>query len=708
MQAGLSTKSFILMCFLFLSIPLFISLQSLSDNGRESILDLSINSTSNWTQLRIEGADLIDVSTSNPYLKMDYGSDSLTIREPIKSTIRAKIRSVQDSVTFYLSKAPLGVASADIKGIGVLEDFDQPLSVPISIKTNSSLCRVSLNGMRIESARIDKLKGITAYPAITANSISINNPFRENSDANLTMNLSYQEDYPTILLEKGDDGRLAVRFFSYLYHDNRTGNRTQRDVPVTIEMTSNRSQVFLEGGEIARGKVLQLDNQDLQESIVGENFIYLKYSHDGNAFRRASYLLDLNLSKDSKLIIYKNNSGFVNVRVGEDSYFSTDFDKNLTYTSDKFDLKDLSHANQKGHVFVPVTIETTSDWTDVSIRGLENAEATVTKIAGDVAPPTISGGTISIRKNNLMDTSLAKVELSLRADEQQDGSIVLDKGDLGYTRVNVGDRATFSNDGKINGDPSNSRTYDLPKLPEENNTQEIYNPVAYIIPIYAILFEKGLPPEGNGPKTLQLTVNQDDLPGWSIILNEPVAKGLMVYVFLSYLILAIFGLLMLNKEGYFESLQPYFKSIQSEKISRSTIRASPGFIWAFAMEKFELAPISSVIIFEALVALAITPFLLLQSETLANGTAILAYLLLVAGVATRFLEMKNILRMNIQERGLLKIESLGILLAAGYIGTFEIQNIGSAYEPIAAIGMFIATCVFLWIVYSYLKTASFK
>ena len=692
MPQRISTKAFILLCFLILSIPLFIALQSLSDQGRESTLDLNFNSTSEWTSLRVDGANIIQANSLQSPLKMDYGSDNIIIREPGKFTIRAKIRAIQGLIKFYLAKAPLGQASVEIKGIGVLEDTYQPLKIPIGIKTNSSMSKVTFSGMSIVSANIDELKSRTTYPIITNNSIFIRNPYREDINLNLTTNISYQETFPTILLEKGNDGTLKVNVGDYAYYNNQTGNRTVRGLLVTIEMTSNKSQVFFDGGAIAHGKVLQLDGQDLQESIVGDNFIYLKYSHDGNAFRRARYLLDLNLSGNSKLTIYKNNSGFVNVMVGKDSYFVTDFGENLPYISRSFELKNITQEEHAA-ISVPVTIETTSDWTSVSFKGLESIGIGLAKVEGDIAPPLISAGTISLQKNNPENRSLVMLNLTLDADSQKDASVTIEKGDIGSTTVQVGDLITLNNDQKIKGNPSNTMTFALPELPAAESLIELYNPAASMVPIYAISNEMGSSPEQVQPQPT-LSVSQDELPGWEITLEDSIAKGLIAYVFLSYLILIIFWLLELGKKGYFQSLW-------IEKISGSSI-------WNFAVDKFESAPVSSVIIFEALVSLALTPFLLIESEIFANGTAILAYLLLVAGVATRFFEMKNLLNIDKQKEMILKVESLGILLAAGYIGIFEMIKVQLISVPIGAAGILIPTGVFLLVVYHYLRTSYFE
>lgn len=72
--------------------------------------------------------------------------------------------------------------------------------------------------------------------------------------------------------------------------------------------------------------------------------------------------------------------------------------------------------------------------------------------------------------------------------------------------------------------------------------------------------------------------------------------------------------------------------------------------------------VSSTVILEALLVLALTPFLLMANDAMTEAAAVLAYLLLVAGVILRLLEMKKIISMEKSKAIFLKFDSIAILL----------------------------------------------
>jgi hypothetical protein len=124
---------------------------------------------------------------------------------------------------------------------------------------------------------------------------------------------------------------------------------------------------------------------------------------------------------------------------------------------------------------------------------------------------------------------------------------------------------------------------------------------------------------------------------------------------------------------------------------------------ASAANNLENMPISSVIILEALIALGVTPFLLLSIEAMANSAAILAYLLLVAGVALRFVELKDLLRIDKQKEILIKILSLAVLPAAGIMGAFELMKVNPLAGQIFLVMMVIAAFILPVFAYQYLR-----
>jgi O-antigen/teichoic acid export membrane protein len=119
------------------------------------------------------------------------------------------------------------------------------------------------------------------------------------------------------------------------------------------------------------------------------------------------------------------------------------------------------------------------------------------------------------------------------------------------------------------------------------------------------------------------------------------------------------------------------------------------------LSNLEDMPVSSVIILDALIFLAVTPFLLLSVEGLANNSAILAYLLLVAGVGVRFVEMKNLLNIDKQKEMLIKILCLAVLPTAGMAGAFELMKVNPGAGQIFFALMILTTVVLLAFLYYY-------
>jgi hypothetical protein len=105
-----------------------------------------------------------------------------------------------------------------------------------------------------------------------------------------------------------------------------------------------------------------------------------------------------------------------------------------------------------------------------------------------------------------------------------------------------------------------------------------------------------------------------------------------------------------------------------------------------------------------LISLAVTPFLLLSIESMANNAAILAYLLLVAGVAVRFLEMKNLSNIDKQKEMLIKTLCLAILPTAGIECAFELMTVNPGAGQIFFILMIMAIAVLAAFIYYYQTT----
>ena len=820
-------QTFVLLCLLALLPLLFVSYQSLNSNELSSTLDLSLNSSSNWTQLRLEGATILGLEDLDSPTRIKHSDNVIFMEGPGKEKIKAIVKIDQNPVTFFLTKDLMGQASAEIKGIGKIENLRHPVTIPIILRTNSTLAKIGFNGLIIKKSNIVNLKGAAYRPIITEDSISLTNPLGNEVELDLLIEASVFNESSFVFLEKGDKGTFQAWIGNYIYRDDKNGERTIRNLPVIVEMTSNKAQIYFEGAEISRGKITQIDSQDLQTSFLGDNFIFLQYSHNGTAFRRASVQLDLNVNQTPELTIYKNNAGFVEVRIANNSYFLSNTSETDSYVKQSYHIVDFKGIqNPEKGISVPLFLETTSEWTDIALEGLDGTDITVTKIEGNISQPVISNDKISIKKNSIEDRSLARIEAVLRAESQDGGRIRIEKGDHGYTKVKLGEIeiATYNNIGDIKGDPRNGMLFQLPALPKAaTDSSIIYNPVASIFPIYAELSDQGLTIEDTQPKEVFLSVTSTEMPGQGFRFSIPIAEGVKTYVFIAMLILLMFSIVVLRSKGRLNvsktpflgalwtlqeglgkhlplsstliiealvamvvippilinagttatlvtlivylvlaaalilrlikiktredadagdwhqakresigillAVGAYFGLFEllrtqptlSPDVSRLLLLAVAAVIgllciflvhhnrriyreklWEF-VSNLESMPISSIIILEALIALAITPFLLLRNETLANGAAILAYLLLVAGVIIRFVEMKSLLNMDKKKEILIKILSLAVLPAAGIMGAREMTNVDPEVGQIFFIIMMIVAAMFLAFVYLYLR-----
>jgi hypothetical protein len=822
-MAQIDIKTFILLCLLALFPLLFFANQSLSGDVVSSSLDLSLNSSSAWTQLRLEGATITGLEVQDPSLGIKHSGDAILMEGPGKGKIKAIISVTQNPVRLFLTKDLMGQASVDIGDIGRIENINQPVTIPISLRTNSTQAKISFNGLNIKKSSIEGMKGTAYRPAITEGSISIANPLGKEFELDLLARASVYDEFPTVVLEKGDNGTFQANVGNWVYNNNKTGKRTVRNLPVTVEMTTNMTQIFFNGANISQGKITQIDDGGLQASIIGDNFLFLKYDLDGNTFRRANFLMDLNYSQRSRLTIYKNDSGFVSAKIANKNYFLAKSSKTDSYVSDSFTLGELKDDEiPMKSISVPLYIETTSDWTDITLEGLDGTDIAVTKVEGNISQPTISGDKISIRKSSTEDTSIARVEVVIKAEGQADGQIEIDKGEPGYTQVRVGQIATFNHIGKREGNAKNRMLFSLPVLPKaETDSNIIYNPVAYILPIYAELYNQGLTIEETQPKEAYFSVNAENIPERGFRFSVPVAEGVRIYILIAFLILLAFSVAVLRldvrlglsdtpcRDKVWRQIEelaklPFSSALIIECLLAITViplyligigstatwtisiiyllliiatvlrlagikRRSPeardwslakreafaillpaaiyiiifqlliarpaigpnisrllllgaattlcllyvflihpnrrGYrdsSWRMVLSNLEDMPISSVIILDALICLAITPFLLLSKiEGMANNAAILAYLLLVAGVAVRFVEMKNLLNVDKQKEVLIKILCLAALPTAGMMVAYELMKINPGAGQIFLALMIMATVVLLAFLYYY-------
>jgi len=684
-------KTFVLLCLLALLPLLFVAYQSLNSNELSSTLDLSLNSSSNWTQLRLEGATILGLEDLDSPTQIKHSDNAILMEGPGKTKIRAIVRIDHNPVTFFLTKDLMGQASAEINGIGKIENLRQPITIPISLRTNSTQAKIGFNGLVIKKSNIINLRGAAYRPVITESSISLTNPLGNEVRLDLLVGASVFNETPYVFLEKGDKGIFQAQIGTYVYRDNNNGKRTIRNLPVTVEMTSNKAQINFDGAQISQGKITQIDSQDLQTSILGDNFIFLQYSHNGTAFRRANVQLDLSINQTPHLTISKNNAGFVGVRIENNSYFLSNSSKTDSYVSQSYPIVDFrGDQNPEKRISVPFSVETTSEWTDITLDGLDGTDIIVTKIEGNISQPVIANGKISIKKNSPEDRSPAMIEAILTAESQDDGSLRIEKGDNGYTRVSVGEMeiATYNNIGDIKGDPRNGMLFQLPDLPDTpTDSNVIYNPVASIFPVYAELSGQGLTIEDTQPKEIFLSVTSTEMPGQGLRFSLPMAEGVKTYVFIAMLILLMFSIVVLRPEARLGvSRTPFLDTL-----------------WKQQGELGKHLPLSSTLIIEALVALAVIPPLLIDAGATATLAARAVYLVLVAVLILRLMRIKKREDADAGDWYQARRETIGILLAAGaYFALFELLRSWQMLSPDVSRLLLLATaaiigllCVFL-------------
>lgn len=688
----ITMKTFLLLAFFLLCIPLFFAAQTLVGSGSTSTLDITMNQSSDWSHLIFNGATISGITIIHAPGQVGYKQDTLMVNGSGITQVRVSLSNIPDTLKISLEKDSKGTSSAVIAGVGTLTNVQEPVLLPITLSTNSTYAAVRLTGMEIDHVTINSLTGIDQLPFVDKNLILLQNLSGQDAEVSLTAYATFSQDRPLVTIEKGDGGIADATVDHYEYTNNKKGQTTISNLPVTLELTSNMTQVFFNDASITKGKILQVDNPSPSEDIIGNSFIYLKYPDTDNTFHRATYVLDLNVTDQSTITAYKNNDGFVHISIGNNDYFVTGYSGVLPYVNSTYYLGIPKFTPTKGsstRIVTTGSIDVTSDWTDVTFQGLDGLTFTITRTEGNIAEPTRSGNTLSIRKTTSQDTSPARVDFTLTAQDENAAKLIIEKGDLGYAKVTLGENAAFSNTQKVDRDSRNRVDFDLPQLPlspyQDITIQK--NPEVYYFPADWVTSQRGTTIDATQPAPSTMILSKSNLPGFRVILQKPVAAGVIAFVGISWIVLGIFGITILKKEGF-------FSFVPRRKLSTE-------FLWKFALGTLEKLEVSSLIIIEAIIALAVTPFLLMYNETLAEGVAILAYLLLVAGVVIRILEMKDHFTRDKEKCMALKLETLVILLTAGYIGAFEL--LGTPFGMIALIGMALITLFYLWIVYLYVN-----
>lgn len=690
MNFYLTIKQFILICTILLTIVFFFAFQNLILEGRICNLAIKINSTSPYSQLQLEGAEIIGLERLNVQSQINYSPTSIQFNKPGISDINVKLKIRSDPIRFNLLKDPRGIASAQISGVGPLENTSEALSIPIHINTNASFSKVRFDGMTIVGIDAQNRTDPNIF-SYNDHAITINNTPGTILLADFNADIIFNKETGFITLEKSDDGIFSVDIAGYNYINGQTGTITLHNVPFIVEMTANEGQFFLNNGSIINAKIV-LTDESSQNLIIDKNFIALNYTGELDRFHKSSYLLDLNLNHTSSLTIFKTNEGFVNTQLGGNDYFSVGSNPGSSYYSQTYPIIDNTtiDVEKQTKFSFPIIIETTSDWTDVSFEGLDNIQYKITGYSGPIEKPQIRNDILSIKKKSPRDTSFAQVNVTVLATAQNNPKIIIEKGSLNSTIVHLDESTLFLNKEHLSQDSRNKVSFELSQLSNYIPEKSIiyHNPISFIFPTSTILSEKGLTIAD--PQTLDdsISVSGADLAGVNIGMKRSIAIGALVFALISFALLIILLVSELIKEGFFNFLPGNNISFK--------------IILILLIEIFERMLLSSVFIIEAIATLCLTPFLLLFfNEGIAEGAAILAYILLTTGVILRILEMKEIKFMEKRKEMFIKFDSLVILLATGFIASFDFMetNIGSFIFLVMS-GI---TILFLVIVFTYMN-----
>ncbi len=664
-------KILILILMFLLLIPLYIAVDNLTSGERHEIktstITVTISTTSDWSRISFDGASIKDTKIIDKTggLKDPVVDSTGIILNRYKNNgapdiirMEMELDIFKEEVDLVITKDYNGETNVSIDKTGEYRNDKKPLRVPVTIETTSDWTKLDLNGATIRNAQILDIKGTALRePIVGTKSIvlaKLETNDSSSGSARFLVDLSLNDPMPAVTLEKADNGKTTVTIGDSILVNDMTTSVNLKNIPLMIETTSNWTEIGLKGLYIRRAKPLEIDNRDLIESTVGSGFILLNYSHPGNSYRKASYMVDFRVTNGpSGISIMKNDPGYTIVNLGENAF--ADLGKDNGNKSVTYDIKpeslssrtvreplfelDQIKENEYMEKSLPLRIETTSDWADITLKDFTIIDSEIKNTGGNIDRPTVGTNTIALKKSRTYDNSFASAELILHIKPDENFvnqhkdiiTITIAKGDIGAATVLIG-KESLVNAENIKNDPRNIKIYEIPlnslKAEKKNGDIAYYNPVTYSVPLFNELNEMDIELAGTQEMRTAYSINIDAFPGKNKInfnLRKSESLGLLCGVILSYLILIILGIHILSKEGFFNFIPGL---IGEDKITIQTMSL-------FAIKLFEKTAGSSLFILEALIMLAITPFVLMVDQTYAEGTAILAYFLLVSGVLLR-------------------------------------------------------------------------
>ncbi len=732
-------KILILILMFLLLIPLYIAVGNLASGERHEIktstITVIISTTSDWSRVSFDGASIKGskivekteglkdpIIDSTGIILNRYGSNN----PPDIIRMEMELDIFKEKVDLVITKDYNGETNVSIDKTGEYRNDKKPLRVPVTIETTSDWTKLDLNGATIRNAQILEIKGTTLREPIVGTKSIILAKLETNDSssgsARFLVDLSLDDPMPIVTLEKADNGKTTVTIGGSILVNDMATSVNLRNIPLMIETTSNRTEIDLKGLYIRKAKPLEIDNSDLIESMIGSDFILLNYSHPGNSYRKASYMVDFGVGNDpSSISIMKNDPGYTIINLGENAFAALGKDngnKSVTYVIKPESLSsrtareplfelDQIEGNEYMEKSLQLRIETTSDWADITLNDITIIDSEIKNTGGNIDRPNVGTNTISLKKSRTYDNSFASAELILHIKPDEDFinqhkdivTMTIAKGDIGAATVLIG-KESLINAENIRNDPRNIKTYEIPlnslQAEKENGDIAHYNPVTYSVPLFNELNETGIELADTQEMRNAYSIGVDMFPGKNKInfdLRKSEALGLLSGVILSYLILIILGIHILSKEEFFDFIPGL---IGEDKTTVQTISA-------FTIKLFEKTPGSSLFILEALIMLAITPFVLMVDQTYAEGTSILAYFLLVSGVLLRIVGQSERANKIFQWREfpavmfLAKTTSIVMILSAAVVAGYEFVGL------YGAIVFFMPGLLFMILVLGYVR-----
>jgi hypothetical protein len=464
-----------------------------------------------------------------------------------------------------------------------------------------------------------------------------------------------------------------------------------KSVPLVIETTSDHNVISFRGAYLRRARVVEGDGVGIS---VGVDKINITYAPFDSSYKRLVFNLDVGFyGKEFEISIEKGAFGYTLVKLGDRWYPNLVMGEEsvVSYNVETANLsrreKEAPPPRVKSDVItLPLSIETTSDWTEVRFEGIEILDSEIKSTIGTITLQAVGGNRISLTKGVLGDDSLAKVDFLLRlrvasAKEPGKGRLIIEKGDIGYTKVSS-DLGNFVNSENVRGDPRNTKSFlfTLPvATPPSIQKNTFSNPVTY--PIYA--------PENRSlsANRVEYLLSSRELPGRGSVTMRPGTKmGVLSFVGMAYLLLLVAGF-------------HYWRMDLGEK-GKINLRSLPAIIG----RGFERIPAGSFYVLFALVLLFTTAFALMVNEMVAEALATTAYFFLVWGVTLRLFGMTRA-----SERVFKHVDSRLLMFFVKSIAILALLSAGVAigYELFGKKGLLVSSLpaiVALCVLFRYVTT----